>query len=170
MKLGIIGLGKMGEAIAQGLSRGAQKPHSIQATTRSPESAKAASKNLGLVCHTDNAKLVAESEVILLCVKPHQTQKLLESLASKLEAKHLLISICAAITTDQLKEWSGGKAAIIRAMRMTWERMKIVIEPSGAVPLACLVERAFDVAGARVGIIISGGNVDLDHLPWQTVK
>lgn len=63
-----------------------------------------------------------------------------------------------------------SEEAIIRAMRMTWERMKIVIEPSGAVPLACLVERAFDVAGARVGIIISGGNVDLDHLPWQTVK
>jgi threonine dehydratase len=58
--------------------------------------------------------------------------------------------------------------AIVRAMRMTWERMKIVIEPSCAVPLACLLERRFDVAGARVGIILSGGNVDLDRLPWQT--
>ena len=52
-------------------------------------------------------------------------------------------------------------------MRMTWERMKIVIEPSCAVPLACLLERRFDVAGARVGVILSGGNVDLDRLPWQ---
>ncbi|MEP7062839.1 MAG: pyridoxal-phosphate dependent enzyme [Betaproteobacteria bacterium] len=57
--------------------------------------------------------------------------------------------------------------AIVRAMRVIWERMKIVVEPSGAVPLACLMERAFDVAGKRVGVIISGGNVDLDHLPWQ---
>jgi len=52
-------------------------------------------------------------------------------------------------------------------MRMTWERMKIVIEPSSAVPLACLLERTLDVAGARVGVIVSGGNVDLDRLPWQ---
>jgi threonine dehydratase len=62
---------------------------------------------------------------------------------------------------------TASEAAIVRAMRMTWERMKIVIEPSAAVPLACLLERTLEVAGARVGIILSGGNVDLDHLPWQ---
>jgi threonine dehydratase len=56
---------------------------------------------------------------------------------------------------------------IIRAMRMTWERMKVLIEPSSAVPLACLLEGTLDLRGRRVGIIISGGNVDLDHLPWQ---
>jgi len=61
-----------------------------------------------------------------------------------------------------------SEEAIVRAMRMTWERMKIVIEPSAAVPLACLLERTIDVAGARVGIIVSGGNVDLDRLPWQS--
>ena len=60
-----------------------------------------------------------------------------------------------------------SEEAIVRAMRMTWERMKIVIEPSAAVPLGCLLERTLDVAGASVGIILSGGNVDLDHLPWQ---
>ena len=60
-----------------------------------------------------------------------------------------------------------SEEAIVRAMRMMFERMKIVVEPSAAVPLACLLERTLDVAGARVGIIISGGNVDLDHLPWQ---
>jgi len=52
-------------------------------------------------------------------------------------------------------------------MRMTWERMKMIIEPSSAVPLACLLEGTLDVAGAKVGIIVSGGNVDLDRLPWQ---
>ena len=60
-----------------------------------------------------------------------------------------------------------SEEAIVRAMRMTFERMKIVVEPSAAVPLACLLERTLDVAGARVGIIVSGGNVDLDRLPWQ---
>jgi threonine dehydratase len=62
---------------------------------------------------------------------------------------------------------TASEAAIVRAMRMTWERMKIVIEPSAAVPLACLLERSLDVAGARVGVVLSGGNVDLDRLPWQ---
>ena len=60
-----------------------------------------------------------------------------------------------------------SEEAIVRAMRMTWERMKIVIEPSAAVPLACLLERTLDVAGVRVGVIVTGGNVDLDRLPWQ---
>jgi threonine dehydratase len=57
---------------------------------------------------------------------------------------------------------------IVRAMRMTWERMKVLIEPSSAVPLASLLEGTLDLRGRRVGIIVSGGNVDLDHLPWQS--
>jgi len=60
-----------------------------------------------------------------------------------------------------------SEAGIVRAMRMMFERMKQVVEPSGAVPLACLLERTLDVGGKRVGVIISGGNVDLDRLPWQ---
>lgn len=56
--------------------------------------------------------------------------------------------------------------AIVAAMRLVWERMKVVIEPSSAVPLAALLEGRLPVAGRRVGIIISGGNVDLDDLPW----
>jgi len=53
-------------------------------------------------------------------------------------------------------------------MRTTWERMKIVIESSSAVPLACLLERTLAAPGARIGIVLSGGNVDLDRLPWQS--
>ena len=56
--------------------------------------------------------------------------------------------------------------AIVEAMRLTWQRTKLLIEASAAVPLAALLEGAVDVRGARVGIIISGGNVDLDALPW----
>ena len=62
---------------------------------------------------------------------------------------------------------TASEAAIARAMRTTWERMKIVIEPSAAVPLACLLEGTLPVKGRRVGIIVTGGNVDLDRLPWQ---
>jgi len=62
---------------------------------------------------------------------------------------------------------TASEEGIANAMRMTWERMKIIIEPSSAVPLACMLEGTLPVAGKRVGIIVSGGNVDLDRLPWQ---
>jgi threonine dehydratase len=60
-----------------------------------------------------------------------------------------------------------SEEAIVRAMRLTWDKLKLIIEPSSAVPLAALLERKLPVAGLRVGIVISGGNVDLDRLPWQ---
>jgi threonine dehydratase len=56
--------------------------------------------------------------------------------------------------------------AIVSAMRTIWETMKVVIEPSAAVPYAAVAERKLDVDGKRVGIILTGGNVDLDVLPW----
>lgn len=55
---------------------------------------------------------------------------------------------------------------IIIAMRMIWERMKIIIEPSSAVPIAAMMEHPQYFAGKKVGAIISGGNVDLDNLPF----
>ena len=59
-----------------------------------------------------------------------------------------------------------SEEAIVEAMRCLWERMKILVEPSGAVPLGAILSRRLDVKGRRVGIIVSGGNVDLDRLPW----
>jgi threonine dehydratase len=59
-----------------------------------------------------------------------------------------------------------GEEAIVKAMKLLWERMKIVVEPSGAVPLAAILEGKLDVRGTRTAIILSGGNVDLDTLPW----
>ena len=56
---------------------------------------------------------------------------------------------------------------IVAAMRRIWEVMKIIIEPSCAVPYAAIMEGKIDVKGKRVGIILSGGNVDLDALPWM---
>jgi threonine dehydratase len=61
---------------------------------------------------------------------------------------------------------TAQEANIIRAMRLIWQHMKIVIEPSAALPLACLLEHKLDLKGKKVGIILSGGNVDIDKLPW----
>jgi threonine dehydratase len=73
----------------------------------------------------------------------------------------------SAIRADVEAIGIASEAAIIRAMRLIWERAKLVVEPSAAVPLACLLERTLEVRDATVGIILSGGNVDLDRLPWQ---
>ena len=56
---------------------------------------------------------------------------------------------------------------IIDAMRVTWQRMKILIEPSSAVPLATILKNKDLFADKRVGIILTGGNVDLNRLPWM---
>ena len=60
-----------------------------------------------------------------------------------------------------------SEEAIVSAMRTIWETMKIVIEPSAAVPYAAIAEHIIDVERKRVGIILTGGNVDLDALPWN---
>ena len=63
-----------------------------------------------------------------------------------------------------------SEEAIVLAMRTIWETMKIVIEPSAAVPYAAIAERISDVERKRVGIILTGGNVDLDALPWSSSR
>ena len=60
-----------------------------------------------------------------------------------------------------------SEESIVKSMRFLWERMKIMVEPSSAVPFAALMEGKIEITGIKVGIIISGGNVDLDHLPWM---
>lgn len=57
--------------------------------------------------------------------------------------------------------------AIVAAMQLLWERMKQVVEPSAAVPLAAVLTGALPAEHRRIGVVLSGGNVDLDHLPWQ---
>lgn len=63
---------------------------------------------------------------------------------------------------------TASEESIVIAMKLIWERMKIIIEPSSAVPLAALMEHRELFAGKKTGIILSGGNVSLEHLPWQS--
>ncbi|GJD36846.1 beta-hydroxyaspartate dehydratase BhcB [Methylobacterium aerolatum] len=60
-----------------------------------------------------------------------------------------------------------SEAEIVAAMQLIWKRLKIVMEPSSAVPLAAILRNPHVFAGQRVGVIITGGNVDLDKMPWQ---
>ncbi len=61
-----------------------------------------------------------------------------------------------------------SEGGIMEAMRFIWERAKIIIEPSAAVAVAVLWEKKIDLSGLDVGLILSGGNVDLEKLPWQS--
>ncbi|ASP82995.1 beta-hydroxyaspartate dehydratase BhcB [Sinorhizobium meliloti] len=62
---------------------------------------------------------------------------------------------------------TASEEEIVDAMKLIWKRMKIVMEPSSAVPLATILKNKDLFAGKRIGVIITGGNVDLDKLPWQ---
>ncbi len=103
--------------------------------------------------------------------------------ARSFRAGHIIPSVAPKTIADGLLTSLGDKTfavisrlvsdivtvdedAIVAAMRLVWERMKIVIEPSSAVPLAAALSGRIDVAGKRIAIIFSGGNCDLARLPW----
>lgn len=65
---------------------------------------------------------------------------------------------------------TASEENIVLAMRLLWERAKIVIEPSAAVPLAVVLQHPSFFKGKTIGIILSGGNADLDHLPFNPKK
>jgi threonine dehydratase len=81
----------------------------------------------------------------------------------KVPLKELTWHFVRNYVTDIL---TASEREIIDAMKLTWQRMKIVMEPSCAVPLATILKNKERFAGKRVGVIITGGNVDLDKLPW----
>ena len=83
----------------------------------------------------------------------------------KVPLKELTWHFVSNHVTDIL---TASEQEIIDAMKITWQRMKIVMEASCSVPLATILKNKDRFAGKRVGVIITGGNVDLDTLPWIT--
>jgi len=96
--------------------------------------------------------------------------KLIPSVSPKTMADGLLTSLSDAtfhvLSTHLNDILTCSEESIIIAMRYLYERMKIVVEPSGAVPLACVLENPDLFKNQRIGIIISGGNVDVQRLPF----
>ncbi len=81
----------------------------------------------------------------------------------KVPLKELTWHFVSNHVTDIL---TASEQEIIDAMKLTWQRMKIVMEPSCAVPVATILKNKEKFAGKRIGVIVTGGNVDLDKLPW----
>lgn len=82
----------------------------------------------------------------------------------KVPLKELTWHFVSTYVTDIL---TATEDEIVAAMKLTWQRMKIVMEPSCAPPLATILNNPERFKGKRVGVIITGGNVDLDTLPWM---
>ena len=82
----------------------------------------------------------------------------------KVPLKELTWHFVSNYVTDIL---TATEEEIVEAMKLTWTHMKIIIEPSCAVPLAVILKNKDVFAGKKVGIIITGGNVDLNKLPWN---
>jgi len=82
-----------------------------------------------------------------------------------------LLTTLGKLTFPIIRDHAAGiitvsEASIVDAMRLVWERLKLTIEPSAAVAVAALLAQPDEFQGRRVGIILSGGNVDPDKLPW----
>jgi threonine dehydratase len=118
--------------------------------------------------------------VRVICVEPAGA----DDAARSLKAGHIIPMLEPRTIADGLKTSLGQRPfaeimrlvddivtvreeSIVQAMRQVWEVMKLIVEPSGAVSYAAVVEGRIAASGANIGIILSGGNLDLNHLPWQ---
>ncbi len=120
--IAILGGGTMGRAIAGGLLRsGKVKPAQIAATTRTKASAERFAAEFSIATGPDNAKAAKGADILLLCVKPRDVEKVLSELRKKgaLKGKPLLISICAGTSTKFLEAAAGPGVPVLRAMPNT---------------------------------------------------
>lgn len=101
-----------------------------------------------------------------------QAREIIPSMNPKTIADGLLTSL-GKITFPIIQQHveqivTASESAIVESMKFIWERTKLVIEPSAAVAVAVLLEEKVNVSRLKIGVILSGGNVDLEKLPWQT--
>ena len=133
----------------------------------------------GLLCGTAVAAKGARPGIRVIAAEPAGADDAARSFA----AEHIIPLEKASTVADGLRTSLGernfpliqqhvngivtvSEDSIVAAMRRIWEVLKIIIEPSCAVPYAAIMEQKINVSGKRVGIILTGGNVDLDALPW----
>lgn len=137
----------------------------------------------GLLAGTAIAALTVEKKIDVIGAEPAEADDAYRSLKSgKIEKNKTALTIADGLRTElgdknfpiiyELVDdiILASENAIVDAMRLIWERMKIIIEPSCAVPLAAILENRGRFQHKKVGIILSGGNVDLDNLPFTVNK
>jgi threonine dehydratase len=115
--------------------------------------------------------IAAEPEMADDAYRSLQAGHIIPSENPRTIADGLLTSLCdltfSIIQKNVEQIVTVSETAILESMKFIWERAKVIIEPSAAVPVGLLWERKIDLSGLRVGVILSGGNVDLERLSWQ---
>ncbi len=119
-QIGFLGGGKMASAIVRGLQHSAlAKRYQFCATTSSAKSAQKLSKTLKIPVHNDNARLIRESDILVLAVKPQQIKEVLKPFTLLFDQNKVIISLCAGITISSLKKLLHKKSPIARCMPNT---------------------------------------------------
>ncbi len=134
MKVGILGCGTLGRAIAAGL-RGHADVGAIAGTTRRG----AAIPEIPHVpISSDNAVVARDADVVLLCVKPFQVESVSREIADVLRSEQLLITSAASVSTAQVRFWTGERVPVVRAMPnmpcRIGEGMTVLAAGEGATP------------------------------------
>ena len=134
----------------------------------------------GLLSGTSLATIYLSPNTVIIGAEPEgaddacrslKSGRIMPSVNPRTIADGLLTSL-GTLTFPIIKEFVSdiltvSEENIIRAMKLIWERAKIIIEPSGAVPFGAILQHKYKFIGKKIGIIISGGNVDLNNLPWN---
>jgi threonine dehydratase len=115
--------------------------------------------------------IAGEPEMADDAYRSMQAGQIIPSVNPKTIADGLLTSLGSLtypIIREQVEQIvTVSEQGIIDSMKFIWERAKIVIEPSSAVAVGVLWEKKIDLSGLKVGVILSGGNIDLEKLPWM---
>lgn len=119
-RIGFVGGGNMGEALIRGLLGTKVVPAALLSATdvRSERTAQLA-KQFGITAHGDNLRLVRETDVVVLAVKPQIMATVVAEIAPAVTARHLLISIAAGVSTAAIRAALGKEARIVRVMPNT---------------------------------------------------
>jgi threonine dehydratase len=133
----------------------------------------------GLLSGTLLSSKGINKDILVYGAEPSEADDAFRSLSSgKIVSNETINTICdglraqiGTITFPIIQENVDGiitlsEEEIINSMQMIWERMKVIVEPSSAISLAAIIKNRDMFEGKKVGLIISGGNVDLTQLPW----
>ena len=119
-RIGFLGAGKMATALAQGwIQAGLTTTEQVCASDPVPSAREQFTKSTQASIHTENARVVSQSDIVVLAVKPQNMPDLLREIQPALQAQHLVISIAAGITLKQLSDTLGPDKRIIRVMPNT---------------------------------------------------
>jgi pyrroline-5-carboxylate reductase len=118
-RIAVLGTGKIGGILLQGLLKAGLSPERAFPTVRRPERARALSTQLSIKVGTDNRAAAAQAEIILLCVKPQTVREVVEEIRPEVTPDKLVVSVAASVPTAYMEDIFQGPIPVVRAMPNT---------------------------------------------------